>query len=139
MRGALGVVLPSLFLQPLTCTERIAFQASQDGLIQNREGTDQGLAALAGRPEFEAVAKKVANERGIHMKDIFICVGHLYHEVSKHAPGSELIITVRAKDYVPGEVVMLVTSYLKPQEKWPHALSLRLEEAKGEGGGGGSR
>ena len=45
-------------LQPLTCTERIAFQASQDGLIQNDEATDQELAALAGRPEFKAVAKK---------------------------------------------------------------------------------
>ena len=73
------------------------------------------------------------------MKVIFTCVEHLYHEISKHAPGSELIITVRAKDYVPGEVAMLVTSYLKLQEKWPHALSWRLEKAKGEGGGGGSR
>ena len=69
------------------------------------------------------------------MRDIFTCVEHLYHEVSKHARGNELIITIRAKDYVPGGVATLI-AYLKLQEKWPHALPWRLEVAKGEGGDG---
>lgn len=75
----------------------------------------------------------MANERGIRVADIFICVEHLYHEHSKHAHGNDTTITIRAKHYTPGEAAMLIT-FFKLQDKWNHALPWRPEEAKGKDG-----
>ena len=118
-------------LQRLTCAERIASQASRECPIPREGGTHRKLTALARLPEFKDIAERVSKERGIHMEDLIACTDYIYHEHSKHAHGNDSIITIRAKNYTPGEVAALVT-YLRLQEKWPYALIWRLEEADGK-------
>ena len=77
---------------------------------------------MARLPEFKDIAERVSKERGIHMEDLIACTDHIYHEHSKHTHGNDFIITIRAKNYTPGEVAAPVT-YLRLQEKWPYALT----------------
>ena len=132
VRGALGIVPTYSLLQPLTCAERIASQAPQERGVPREGGTNKKLIALAGLSEFVDIVKNVSKERGIRFGDLMACTNHIYHEHSKHAYGNDPIITIRAKNYTPGEVGALVT-YLRLQERWPFALTWKLEEADDEG------
>ena len=109
--------------------ERIVSYAKGVGLIHlnPNEGIQTGLNVLAMTPEFKEILWRVANERCCPYEQVNNRARRLYDEVSKHAHGNDMLITVRAKDFTPNECAALI-AYLELQSTWPWHLDWIVEE-----------
>lgn len=109
--------------------ERIVAYAKSVELIHvpPKAGVQAGLNALAATPEFDKILWRVANQRGCVYEQVFDRTKHLYDEVSKHAHGNDMLIVVRAIDFIPNECAAVI-AYLELQSTWKWHLDWIVEE-----------
>jgi hypothetical protein len=112
--------------------ERLVFHAGQQKGIKTHRPSDwsqmgiqKQLNALAKLPAFRKILENEVNKRKLVLRDVESCVGHIYHEVAKHAHGNREVIEINEQDFGPNELAALV-SFFRLQSQWPNALHWKV-------------
>lgn len=91
-------------------------------MIPSRKGTQIGLDELGNKMEFQKELNEVVEARKLVPRDVWHCVHHIYHEVSKHASDNECVILARAEHFNDSQRAVLV-AFLRMQDQWGSPLA----------------